>query len=200
MISALRVMVSALQAMISADRMVISARANGSIFLINGPTTTKFRHDNLLTSQNNFPTSLGNFIPSANNTRTLPHPSASGIGERENTWWLMSFISGLVTFTNGALIYLRGIQRAPFDPKTIQDDLQTSQNNFPISLGNVIPSANNNTTFPHPSGNGRINGASKLHCCYERMTEGLKFPSENRFGSRMLIQSSPAVFRFLGIL
>ena len=117
MISALRVMVSALQAMISADRMVISARANGSIFLINGPTTTKFRHDNLLTSQNNFPTSLGNFIPSANNTRTLPHPS----------------------------------------------------------------------------GNGRINGASKLHCCYELITEGPKFPSENRFGSRMLIQSSPTI-------
>ena len=105
----------------------------------------------------------------------------------------MSFINGLVTFTNGALIYLRGIQRAPFDPKSIQDDLQTSQNNFPTSLGNFIPSANNTTTFPHPSGNGRINGASKLHCCYERITEGPKFPSENRFGSRMLIQSSPTI-------
>ena len=89
-------------------------------------------------------------------------------GPRHNR--LMSFINGLVTFTNGALIYLRGIQRAPFDPKSIQDDLQTSQNNFPTSLGNFIPSANNNTTFPHPSGNGRINGASKLHCCYELIT------------------------------
>ena len=98
-------------------RIMISARANGSIVLVNGPTTTKFRHDNLLTSQNNFPTSLENFTPSSNNT----------------------------------------------------------------------------TTFSYPSGNGRINGASKLHCCYELITEGPKFPSEHRFGSRMLIQSSPTI-------
>ena len=71
MISALRLMVSALQAM-------ISARANGSIVLVNGPTTTKFRHDNLLTSQNNFPTSLEKFTPSSNNTTTFSYHRGTG--------------------------------------------------------------------------------------------------------------------------
>ena len=98
---------------------MISARANGSIVLVNGTTSAKFRHDKLQASQNSFQIRLGNFTPSSNN---------------------------------------------------YHDTL--------ISIASI--------------GEGRINSVnleSKLHCCYEIITEGPKFPSENRFGSRMLIQS-----------